>query len=502
MLPVGSGGPHPEAVRTTGRATANLIVRALASILALTLSLSLFAAAPRFPTADPNVLTLRSGSGQFVVTGLRPVAPPAAGNPISTNASLLELAPAPLTVSCERVKQALLRELGARDGWRSQIHVAINPAMTNNQPVVIGARPYLDGWQYRVEVPPWISDARLARGLVQVLLLEMANRGAGMRSAEIPLWLSEGLTQHLMRSSTTELALMAPQRTVNRVSLHPSGWQGIRPDPLQPVRERLQTHAAFSFGRLGEVQADQLSEETWRTFQACAQLLVYELLQLPGGRGALQNMLARSPCFLNWQSAFFSAFQAYFPRRLDAEKWWSVVITHFTGLDPSQAWSPSLAAEKLEDTLRPPVLVSGARPDLPRRTRLPLQQLISEWDYLRQRPVLLNTRQQLALLRVRMPPEYRALADEYRRTLEDYLRLRDKSGLARAVVGQPFTSAERLAREAVKKLKELDQQRTALDASSAPAGNTLRPRQPVSVVTPAVGGSLDTSPTPPIVLPQ
>ena len=452
-----------------------VIVRALTSILVLPLSLSLFAAAPRFPTADPNVLTLRSGSGQFVVTGLRPVAPPSTGSPTSTNAPLVELWPAPLTVSCERVKQALLRELGARDGWRSQIHVAINPAMTNNQSVVIGAKPYSDGWQYRVEVPRWVSEARLAHGLVQVLLLEMANRGAGIRSAEIPLWLSEGLTQHLMRSSATGLALMAPQRTVNRVSLQPSGWQGIRPDPLQPVRERLQTHAAFSFGRLGEVQVEQLSEETWWTFQACAQLLVSELLQLPGGPGALQTMLAQSPYFLNWQSAFLSAFQAHFPRMLDAEKWWLVVLTHFTGLDPSRAWSPSLAMEKLEDALRPPVLVSGARPDLARRTRLPLQQLISEWDYLRQRPVLLNTRQQLALLRVRMPPEYRALADEYGRTLEDYLRLRDKSGLARAFAGQPFTSAEHLAREAVRRLNALDEQRATLSASPPPAASIGSP---------------------------
>ncbi len=442
-------------------------MRPLTSILALSVSLALRGADAPFPTPDPNVITLRSSSGQFIVTGPRPASPPETANPVFTNAPLLEMAPAPLTVACERVKQALLRELGARDLWRSQVHVAINPLMATNQPLVIGARPYLDGWQYRVDVPPWISHARLTRGLVEVLLLELANRGAGTRSAEIPLWLSEGLTQHLLHSSATELALSAPQRTVNRVSLQPSAWQGIRPDPLQPVRERLQAHAAFSFGKLGEVQAGQLSEETWQTFQACAQLLVAELLQLPGGPVALQTMLAQSPYYLNWQSAFFSAFQAYFPRMLDAEKWWSVVITHFTGLDPAQAWSPSVAADKLADTLRPPVLVSGARPDLPQRVRLPLQQVIGGWAYPRQRPVLLNTRQQLALLRVRLPPEYRVLADAYRGTLEDYLRVRDKSGLARAFAGQPFTTAERLARDAVKKLDDLDRQRATLAASPA-----------------------------------
>ena len=455
-----------------------VIMRALAFLVGWSWSLLLLGAAPELPLRNPEIVTLRSASGQFIVSGIRPVAPPAAGNPISTNAPLLELTPAPLMVSCERVKQALLLQLGARDGWRSPIQVAINPVMTNNQPVVIGARPLLNGWEYRVEVPSHLSDTRLVHGLVQVLLLELANRGAGTRSAQIPLWLSEGLAQELMRSSPAELALMAPQRTVNGVSLYPSGSQGVRPDPLQPVRERLQSHAAFSFSRLGELQADQLSEETWRTFQACAQLLVHELLQLPDGRWAMQNMLVQSPRFLNWQSAFFSAFQAHFPRMLDAEKWWAVVLTHFTGLDPTQAWSPRVAAEKIAEALRPPVLVSGARPDLTRRTRMTLQELISQWDSLRHRPVLRSTVQQLVLLRIRMPPEYRVLADEYVRAVQDYVRLRDMSPLARTFTRQPFLTAQALARDAVQKLNALDERRSALAASPEPDTARTVPARP------------------------
>jgi hypothetical protein len=455
-----------------------LIVRALAIILGGLSGASLLAATPPHPLQNPDLITLRSTSGQFIVSGFPPAVPPAAGNPISTNAPLLELAPAPLMVSCERVKQALLVVLTARDNWRSPIQVAINPIMTDNQAPVIGARPMRDGWQYRVEVPRRISDARLVRGLIQVLLLEIANRGAGLRSAEIPLWLSEGLTQQLLHSGPAVLTLMAPQRTVNQVSQYPSSWQGIRADPLQPVRERLQSHAAFSFGRMGEVQPDQLPEEMWRTYQACAQLLVHELLQLPDGRWAMQNMLARSPEFLNWQSAFFVAFQAHFPRMLEAEKWWAVVLAHFTGLDPTQAWAPTVAAEKLAEVLRPPVLVSGPRPEITKRSRMTLQELINGWEYLRHRPVLNSTVQQLVLLRVRMPPEYRVLADEYVRTLHEYVRLRDKPPLARTFSRQPFQTAQGLARDAVKKLNELDDRRAALSASLptvvAPVGPARR----------------------------
>lgn len=452
-----------------------MIVRTLAVILSGSCAALLLSAAPSLPWSNPDIITLRSTSGQFIVSGLRPVAPSAAGNPVSTNILLLELAPAPLMVSCERVKQALLQELGARDAWRSPIQVAINPVMTNNQSPVIGARPQRDGWQYRVEVPTRISDARLVRGLVHVLLLEIANRGAGMRSAEIPLWLSEGLTQELLRSGPGVLTLMAPQRTVNQVSQFPSGWQGIRPDPLQAVRERLQAHAAFSLSRLGEVQADQLSEETWRTFQACAHLLVHELLRLPDGRWAMQNLLARSSQFLNWQSAFFAAFQAHFPRMLDAEKWWSVVLTHFTGLDPNQAWRPGVAAEKLAEALRPAVLVPGAHPDQTKRSRMTLQELINGWDYPRQRVVLSSAVQQLVLQRVWMPPEYRVLADEYVRTVQEYLRLRDMSPLARTFSRQPFQSAQSLARDAVNQLNQLDERRTALAASVEPTPSRTTP---------------------------
>src|SRR5439155_10295094 len=103
-------------------------------------------------------------------------------------------------VTCERIKQALLRELALADLWRGRVYLEINSTLATNQAPIVFAKPYLDGWQYQVELAPSIERPKLVRGLVQVLLLEIANRNAGLRSAEIPLWLSECVAPTLVHA--------------------------------------------------------------------------------------------------------------------------------------------------------------------------------------------------------------------------------------------------------------------------------------------------------------
>jgi hypothetical protein len=422
------------------------------------------AAAPNPFTANPELQTIRSTSSQFVVAGPR--------NPgarlSTTNTDLVELSPGSLVVTCERVKQALLRELAAPDLWLGRIFVVVNPTLTNNQPPVVGAKPYADGWQYQVEMPRQIASPKLVRSLVQVLLLELANRYAVGRSSEIPLWLSEGLTQDLLQSGPAELVAGAPQTTVNLVQMSLSTREGIRRDPLRAARDRLQTHAALTFSHMSEVKAETLPEETWKTFQASAQLFVHELLQLPGGRLAVQSFVVQLPYYFNWQGAFLNAFKSQFPTLLSAEKWWAVVLVHFTGLDPHNAWSPEVAAAKLLQTLRPPVLVGAPTNNLTHRAELSVQQIIRDWEYLRQRSVVQGVVNQLRVLRFRMPVEYVPLVDEYRTTLEGYLAKRDKVGNARALPGHPETIADRLVRDVTQKLDELDQRRAGLIGAKPP----------------------------------
>jgi hypothetical protein len=208
--------------------------------------------------------------------------------------------------------------------------------------------------------------------------------------------------------------------------------------------------------------------ETWTTFRASAQLFVRELLRLPGGRARLVEMLYELPLYLNWQSAFLNAFRGLFPRLLDVEKWWAVTITHFTGQDPTQAWAMPVALQKLDEALHPPVLISASRKDMPQRSRMSVQRIIKEWDYLRQRIVLKGVTAQLFSVRLKTPPELIALVEEYRAAIESYLPKRDQIGMARSLPGLPPLRADFLVVDVVKKLDELDAKRAVVSATNAP----------------------------------
>jgi len=59
-----------------------------------------------------------------------------------------------------------------------------------------------------------------------------------------------------------------------------------------------------------------------------------------------------------------------------------------------------VALQKLDEALHPPVLVSASRKDMPQRTRMSVQRIINEWDYLRQRIVLKGVTAQLFSVRL------------------------------------------------------------------------------------------------------
>src|SRR5207245_11226468 len=67
--------------------------------------------------------------------------------------------------------------------------------------------------------------------------------------------------------------------------------------------------------RLSDALPDPVPEETWKTFQASAQLFVSQLLLLPAGRATLVEMLYELPNYLNWQSAFLNAYRAQLDRK-------------------------------------------------------------------------------------------------------------------------------------------------------------------------------------------
>ena len=54
----------------------------------------------------------------------------------------------------------------------------LHPARSLDEPVTIASNPFLNRWNYRVELPDVLANTRYARALSAVLLLEIANRSA------------------------------------------------------------------------------------------------------------------------------------------------------------------------------------------------------------------------------------------------------------------------------------------------------------------------------------
>src|SRR6266446_1026454 len=152
----------------------------------------------------PETTTARSFSGQFLVRALDAPAGTALA-PAATNQHLIRLEATLVAVSCERIKQLVYHELGAGTAWRGKVFLTLYSARTADQPATIVSEKFRGGWQYRVELPDLLERIRYVRTIVQVVLLEFANRTADARSAEIPVWLTEAFTQQLLASNETEI---------------------------------------------------------------------------------------------------------------------------------------------------------------------------------------------------------------------------------------------------------------------------------------------------------
>ena len=152
--------------------------------------------------------THRSLSGQFVIHD------PAVtdyDNPFSDDTTnFVRLDPTLLTVSCERIKTAVLKELDAPDQWRGRIYMELHPVRDPDEAVSV--TPLLDDgkWMYRLQLPEVMERSRFISAMVEVILLEIANRDAS-QTTPIPAWLAQGLSKQIMLSSKVGLLLEPPQ---------------------------------------------------------------------------------------------------------------------------------------------------------------------------------------------------------------------------------------------------------------------------------------------------
>ena len=436
------------------------------TLLVCALFLSVFASGQPSP---PVVNFVQSASGQFVVTGPAQISPflPMRGAAADTN--LVRLEPALLSVSAERIKDSLRRKLGINPNapWRGKIFLVLHPAQSPDEDVTIISQPFLNGWNYRVQLPDVLSQTRFLRAMTSVLLLELANRNApGARAAEIPGWLTDGLSQQLSGAGSPEIILAAPGRLVdglpqNRLVITQRGV-----DPLADARRVLRDHAALTFDQLSWPTDAQLTGGDGGVYRASAELFVSELLGLKNGPACLRAMLAALPGCYNWQTAFQSAFREYFPRPLDVEKWWALQVVSLVAHGPGPRWTPAVSREKLDEILSVPVEVWTASNALPARTEVSLQAIIRNIEPSRQTAILQTKLRDLELAQLRMAAPLAALTDEYRRTVASYL------GQNKEIRQPPWSKhpvpQKTSARATLKKLDELDAQRWTIESSIKP----------------------------------
>ncbi|HTD88729.1 MAG TPA: hypothetical protein VK850_19315 [Candidatus Binatia bacterium] len=397
-------------------------------------SILFIAGALLFSSAALADQTLRSRSGQFVVTGI-PATPRFLSYMFTNSADWVRLDPSALAVTCDRIKEALLGEIDLADQWQSAVHIRLFPMRDDNEPVQFTSVCYRDGWGYELEMPDWIMRARLVTAVSQAVLTEIANRKAHGRGVELPRWLVEGTTACLMANNPDSLILEPTMRTVKRHA---------HQEAVAPIREALRTHSALTL--------DQLSwphDESDPIFTHCAHLFVHELLHLRGGRRCMAELVTRLGENYNWQTTFLAAFSPHFQALIEVDKWWALMVAHVTGRDPMSLLPLEHALKHLEQTLLTPMQVRGTNTVLPGTAEAKLQNIITEWDDRRQAPLLTQKISQLQALRLRSPPEALALIDGYMLTLQNRVKKR---------MTRP---------DAVRRLNDLDIQRMRLNPSPA-----------------------------------
>jgi hypothetical protein len=402
--------------------------------------------------------THRSLSGQFVIrdpesveANFRVKALP--DNMVKVNADVL-------TVSCERIKTALLRQLDMRDGYRGKIFINLFRSQGDDIEITAAATRIGPDWVYRLDMPDIIDRDRLINGIVEMLLLEMANQDSD-HSVELPVWLVRGMGRQVVNTSPIQLVIDQPRTSVNGLFLSKSSGTN-RMDELGLTRQLLQDHPPLTLDELSWPADGQFEGVSALGFDASAHLLVHELFDLKDGRAKLVNMLMDLHNHLNWQLAFLNAFGDDFENQLAFAKWWELRVVHFTGRNLAQAWPPDISWRKLDDTLHANVDVRSDADQLPVSSEITLQAVIRNWDLVQQARVIQIKINELNALRLNVSQDLVYFVQDYATVLGDYLRKRagrTSADSSKTIYPPPY---DRVARSTVEQLDALDARRLKL----------------------------------------
>lgn len=392
--------------------------------LVLGLFLSLAVARGQYSFSDEN--PVGSVSGQFLVSSVGDPAPPSRNLNPTANTNVIQLKTALLAISAERFKVCLWEQLGipANALWSGKIFLVVHAARSLDETETIASSPFLNHWNYRVELPDMLWKTRYARTLSGVLLLEIANRTAARNghSAEVPAWLVDGIAQQVLAADSEEVLLSAPHMKkgdeipVARINHAERGF-----DPLADARQILRNTPALTFDQLSWPTEEQMNGADGGVYFASAQLFQSELLGLKNGREKMRAMLAELPDCLNWQTAFLHAFASDFKRPLDVEKWWALRVVNFAMCSAGPRWTTEVSLNRLQELLSVPVEFRTGSNALPSHAEISLQNALQNLNP-EQRGTIVRTKiRDLALEELRLAPPFGELADGYRVALMDYL---------------------------------------------------------------------------------
>ncbi len=405
----------------------------------------------------PGYATARSHSGQFIVSGRPTTTALPDSLPPGATADWIRLQPTLVAMTCERIKGALLMRLGARDHWRGKITIILRPVRRVDDATVVTQTHFKDGWNYRLEMPDAMSPDRLVHTVVQLLLVEWANRQTSTTLADIPRWLPVGLAQNLLADPVLNLVLVPPVTKENKILLRESSTRGRRSVPLAVARAYFATHEPLDFEDLCWPPVVAAGADA-ADFRYSAELLVAQLLRLRGGGHSLAAMLDGLGRYRNWQTAFLRAYAAHFSRTLDVDKWWSLEVAHFLRRGDSLTWRPSESLRQLDAVLTV-TLQADATNASPSRSTLPLAAFLKQTPPRQQEEVLQPRVRQLEALVARVSPSLVPLTQDYLKLVQTHVRELDR--------GQRGSPAQRLnnyafnqaTQKMVARLEALDQRR-------------------------------------------
>jgi len=398
-------------------------------VCALLAGLMFFSVVVRGESFAQPVAT-ESVSGQFSISTEPDHIPFFQPQNLSANTNLLRLEPALLAVSAERFKAALWRTVGlaADTSWRGKIFLALHPARSPNEAANLIVQPFVDRWNFRLELPDVITADRCARALNAALLIEFANRHAPLsgHSAVVPDWLVAGLARQVLAGEETPVILSAPRKLINELPQTRVVEKRRGLDPLAEARQVLRNSPALTFEQLSWPNAWQMADDDGGAYSASAQVFVAEILQLKNGPEKIRALLAALPAHANWQMAFFEAFREDFRRSLDVEKWWALRVIAFTARDPGPRWTVAVSRARLDAVLAVPVNIRYAPDTLPTYSEISLQSVIRNFEPARQVEILQARLRDLELAEFRLSPPLNGLAAGYGKALSDYLHARKK----------------------------------------------------------------------------